>query len=363
MNNVVRTVIKPVRANCLGCHAKAGGGDAVKRGDLALASGNTTDANYDVHMATSRGNLVCQNCHTFTAHRVVGRGVDLRPQDTTADLSCSTGTCHPTKSNLTNSHTTYDTSHHVGRVACASCHLPRYAKDATDVAPTPTNPTELTETHRDWTVPEWSAVNNRYEPTPTKAGNLIPKYLFWDGTSWGNNAFNTAVIDPATGNYKISRPNGGINTANTKLYPFKYKTAKQPLANGKLVTPTVATYFSNGVYDPAVQGGLTYMGMTGAAYTNVTTDEYQLLNHQIPAKAAVLACTACHGTTTQINLPALGYALKAAESVVCTQCHQQRGNKGWQSVHSGHVGSRLIDCSMCHNFSRATERGLTIGIQ
>jgi hypothetical protein len=192
-------------------------------------------------------------------------------------------------------------------------------------------------------------------PPPT------PKYLFWDGTSWGNNAFNAAVLDPATGNYKVSRPNGGINTANTKLYPFKFKTASQPLAGGKLVTPKVATYFSLGVYDTAVQDGLAYMGMPGAAYTTVTTDEYQVLNHQIPpASGNVLSCNQCHPqtTTTVMQLKTMGYALKAAESVVCTQCHGSETNPGFASVHSRHVDSYKYDCSFCHNFSRATERGL-----
>jgi hypothetical protein len=218
--------------------------------------------------------------------------------------------------------------------------------------------------HRDWTLPEWSTVNNRYEPTQEKLGNQIPKYLFWDGTSWGNNAFDAAVLDPATGNYKVSRPNGAINgPVGTKLYPFKYKTAFQPLANGKLVTPKVATYFSTANYDQAVQDGLAYMGMAGAPYTTVTTDEYQLLNHQIPQVSNVLACASCHGSTTQMNLPAMGYVLKAAESVVCSQCHAQRNNPGF-SIHTKHVNSsRKVDCSMCHNFSRAAERGLIIGIQ
>jgi DnaJ-class molecular chaperone len=106
------------------------------------------------------------------------------------------------------------------------------------------------------------------------------------------------------------------------------------------------------------------MGMPGAAYTTVTTDEYQVLNHQIPpASGNVLACNSCHGSTTQINLPALGYALKAAQSVVCTQCHGSETNPGFASVHSKHVDSEKIDCSMCHTFSRAAERGLTIGIK
>ena len=364
MNQVVRTVVKPTRTNCLQCHAKAGGGDAVKRGDLALASGITADANYDVHMATSRGNFACQKCHTFTAHRVAGRGSDLRPLDSPTALTCSSSNCHPTKNSLTSGHASTDTSHHISRVACQTCHLPKYAKDATDVAPTASNPMELTETHRTWESSEWNATLNRYEPVPTKAGDLIPKYQFWNGTSWGSNAFDTAVVDPATGNFKISRPVGTISgPAGTKLYPFKYKTARQPLANGKLVTLKTATFFSNGVYDTAVQDGLAYMGMAGAPYTTVTTDEYQVLNHQIPTKADVLTCSACHPNVSATRMKLItnyGYALKAPASTVCTQCHGMESIPDYQSLHSKHVTSERFDCSFCHTFSRATERSLSL---
>ena len=53
MDEAARTVHDPVRNNCLKCHAKAGGGDAVKRGDLILAQAATTDTNFDVHMSNT----------------------------------------------------------------------------------------------------------------------------------------------------------------------------------------------------------------------------------------------------------------------------------------------------------------------
>jgi hypothetical protein len=358
MNLVLQKAnIKPVRANCLGCHAKAGGGDAVKRGDIALANGTTSDTLYDTHMAKGNGgDIKCQGCHKFTAHRVSGRGSDIRPEDSTVEATCATATCHPTKQSLTSSHTTTSTSHHVSRVACQTCHIPIYAKNASD-----TTNTEATETNRDWRVSEWNATLNRYEPTPTKANNLIPRYAHWNGTSWGNNAGDLAVLDATTGAYKISRPNGAINDpAGTKLYPFKYKTANQPLANGKLVTPKVATYFATGVYDSAVQDGLTYMGMPGAPYTTVTTDEYQVLNHQVPTSAGnVLACSACHPytTATRINLKNMGYAAKKPLSDLCNDCHSLKTYtpSNWNSFHQEHHESRSYDCSNCHNFSRSGE--------
>jgi hypothetical protein len=52
----------PTRKNCIGCHAKAGGGDNVKHGDLSTDLVATT-REYDVHMGTDGANLVCVDCH------------------------------------------------------------------------------------------------------------------------------------------------------------------------------------------------------------------------------------------------------------------------------------------------------------
>ena len=56
-DSMVRNIHEPTRANCLACHAKAGGGDGVKRGDLSLALINNSDENFDVHMNSAEGNL------------------------------------------------------------------------------------------------------------------------------------------------------------------------------------------------------------------------------------------------------------------------------------------------------------------
>ncbi|MCK7503093.1 MAG: chitobiase/beta-hexosaminidase C-terminal domain-containing protein [Desulfobacterales bacterium] len=177
MNTAVKTVHTPKRDNCLQCHAKAGGGDAFKRGDIALASGTTSDRNYDVHMSSTGGNLNCTQCHTTQDHRVAGRGSDLRPNDLAVDVNCTQ--CHTTKGTSTG-HATAEVNRHVARIACQTCHIPVYAKNASDTAAT-----EATETHRDLTQPEWNAAASRYEPRVTLANNLVPVYRFWDKTSWG----------------------------------------------------------------------------------------------------------------------------------------------------------------------------------
>jgi mono/diheme cytochrome c family protein len=71
-----------------------------------------------------------------------------------------------------------------------------------------------------------------------------------------------------------------------------------------------------------------------------------------------LTCAACHGVTARMNLKAdLGYALKAPESSVCSQCHEREGNPGFQPLHAKHVTDKQYDCSRCHAFARP-ERGL-----
>ena len=358
MDQAVQTVTKPTRSTCLQCHAKGGGGDNFKRGDLALAHGATTDAAFDVHMATTRGNLACQDCHVTNSHKMAGRGSDLRPKDSAAAISCSTTTCHPAKGSLTSGHSTSSINHHVGRVSCQACHIRSYAKNASD-----TTATEATEIFRTWQTSVWNATLNRYEPTITLANNLTPKYAYWNGTSWGSNLLDNPVMDPATGAYKVSRPNGAINDpVGTKLYPFKYKTSEVPFNTdrNKLISVDTSIYFNTGIVADAINQGMVNMGFSaGEPYSWVKTDEYQLITHEVPTAAGnVLACADCHKNTTRMNLPAMGYALKAAKSIVCSQCHGDKSYSDYILVHDKHVTSQRYDCSFCHNFSRAAERGL-----
>ena len=97
MDQAVQTVHMPERSNCVQCHAKGGGGDNNKRGDMALAHATTTDRNFDVHMSSTGANLTCQQCHTTQNHRIAGRGSDLRQTDLDVKVNCSTATCHTNK--------------------------------------------------------------------------------------------------------------------------------------------------------------------------------------------------------------------------------------------------------------------------
>jgi hypothetical protein len=354
MDQAVQTVHKPVRSNCLQCHAKAGGGDAYKRGDITLAHGNTTDTTFDRHMAIGSGgsNLQCQSCHKVSNHRIAGRGSDLAPTDYDFPMGCSTTECHTTKGSPAG-HTTQAVNRHIDRVACQTCHIRTYGKNASDSAAS-----EATEYHRDWSLSHFNSVTGLWHPTSYLMNNLIPIYRFWNKYSTNYLLYDVTARNPLTGNYTTSKPIGTINdlTTASKLYPFKYKTAYQPIATNLKVLIAVDTsvYWATGNYLAAVAAGIANMGFSSnTPYTFVNTETNQLITHGVPPAAQVLTCNECHGSTAQMNLPNIGYQLKNSRQMVCTQCHGWEDDQmGFVEFHQKHVQEERQGCSWCHNFSR-----------
>jgi hypothetical protein len=358
LNRAVRTVHLPERSNCLSCHAKAGGGDAVKRGDLALATGSTADVRFDRHMSTAGADLNCQACHVTRNHRIAGRGSDLRQTDLDVEMACSN--CHTDKTTASG-HSQAAINRHVARVACQTCHIPTYAKNASDTAAN-----EATEISRTWLRSDSTAAP--YHPATVKANNRVPKYRFWNRYSYNYVLRATARKDPATGGFPTSRPDGGVDdtSPDNKLYPFKYKTAVQPMRTStrELIALDTSVYFRSADAttraDTAVKAGLKNMGYPeDDAYHWVKTDTFQLLNHQVSPSGQALNCSACHGSTRRMDLKGeLGYGLKGSQAVTCTQCHRSKNeNLNFNQMHTKHVSDKRYDCAWCHGFSRP-ERGL-----
>ena len=354
-DQMVKNVHRPTRATCLSCHAKAGGGDGVKRGDLSLATATNSDPAFDIHMNTNGADLNCQACHKFKKHKTIGKGSDLRPTDDIArgsEVSCLT--CHSDK-NTPSGHVTARINDHVARVACQTCHIPTYAKVATEV-------------HRDWrTHHDGSAadgVSGPGHPHTEKLSDLIPVYAFWNRKSdnylLGDDASRT--YDANLNTYPTSRPIGDVNGAASKLYPFKYKTADQPktLSDHRLIALDTYEYLKvSGDVEESVKSGLVAMGYPSTEpYEWVSTDTYQMLNHGINPASGALQCDDCHGIGGRIDLSGkLGYQLKASQAIVCRQCHGPEDQEGFYALHDEHVRNEQIECSSCHTFSRP-ERGL-----
>ncbi len=354
MDTAVRTVHKPTRANCVQCHAKAGGGDAVKRGDLALASADTADTHYDVHLSRNGADLACQDCHVPQNHRFPGKGSDLRPTDLDVVLECGNSGCHGAAP-----HDSGDLNRHTAKVACQTCHIPVYAKNAND-----STATEATEINRSWQAGTEHAAPP-YHPVLTKANDLVPEYKHWKRRRDNYLLGDVIHPNPQTGTYQTSVPQGAVNDADSKLYPFKYKTSDYPLrtASNQLIALDTSVFFATADADAAAISGLENMGFDpNDEYDWVTTDTYQLLNHQVSPTDAALSCNNCHLNTARMDLQnGLGFAPKNKDRNTCSSgCHRADKAREWsfgnwsdfREYHSKHREERAA-CSSCHNFNRS----------
>jgi len=354
MDKAVQTVHKPVRSTCLNCHAKAGGGDAVKRGDLALASGNTKDIHYDVHMSQNGADLNCQDCHITQNHHIAGKGSDIRPTDLDIPVDCANSSCHDTKP-----HGSKELNRHLNKVACQTCHIPVFGKNASDSIAS-----EATEIHRSWQAGSEHEMSPKH-PVLTKANNIIPIYKFWN--RYSDNYILGDVIQPdkVTGTYTTSKPEGSVNDPNSKLYPFKYKTSDYPLheASGRLIALDTSVFFATADADAAAISGLQNMIELGMDATEndaikwVTTDTYQLLNHQVSPSDDALRCQQCHLNNDRMNLQQeFGYAPVDANPFTCSEgCHSGKKAAEWKigyysDFKDGHKKhhEKKVSCNKCH---------------
>ncbi|HEY4761327.1 MAG TPA: hypothetical protein VIH42_12160 [Thermoguttaceae bacterium] len=350
--SLARTVTRPNNATCVTkCHAKAGGSDGAKRGDIASNMVNPSTT-VDVHLSSSgTAKLTCISCHAGTGHQIPGRGDDMRGEDIGAVVKKCVD-CHATMGTSTG-HGTSTTqrqaaNRHVanGKVDCTGCHIDSFGKGVS------------TEMSRDWTAPVWNPAGcegqGAYIGHEVRGSNVIPEFRFWNKTSWvydrnGTAGLTTDLID---GGLAMSYPLGTM--ADGKLYPFKVHTSKNPIDSSSGKTNfDVMKQFMTGCFDQAAISGLSYIGESGA-YTWTNNKAFQLITHGVAPKITANNCTKCHVTnfdTSVISkLDKLGYKTAKPSSDLCNDCHSYESTTGFTSVHDRHRGR--VNCSSCHSFSR-----------
>ncbi|HEX8987729.1 MAG TPA: tetrathionate reductase family octaheme c-type cytochrome, partial [Rhodocyclaceae bacterium] len=131
---VAQNVGKTSRTTCGSCHFFGAGANGTKHGDLDAALQNP-EKYLDVHMDRNGLNFTCATCHQTHDHEVAGsryrmaaaldgpphiRGKD--DKEPASCQSCHGSRPHPARMAKLNEHTK--------RVACQTCHIPEYARDA-----------------------------------------------------------------------------------------------------------------------------------------------------------------------------------------------------------------------------------------
>jgi len=263
----------PPRYTCVACHARAGGDDNVKHGDIndrfKLAAPTNPDAdpntyltrNEDVHMGVDPkatgtqpkgGNMSCVACHQVdkdAAGNVQSHGIGgfmYHSVDEGVMKDCTD--CHPDRTSIhaaTSAAVVVNLSAHT-RLACQTCHIPAIARKVS--------------TYTDW---RWSmAGRTRPAGCPTEplgTGNR-PTWVNIKGCfTWGtsvrpvlrfyNGKWNRRVMGvsdkfaTATGTaaspVDLGSPAATYKDADAMIYPFKKMTGNQPAA--PTADPAVST--------------------------------------------------------------------------------------------------------------------------
>ena len=347
LDEAARNVKLPSNGACLNCHTKAGGGNNFKRGDLGEPQRNPS-RNFDVHLASAENGgagLGCVDCHQTSAHRIAGRGSDLRPLDSPTPVNCQN--CH-----TSTPHNDTDLDRHTARVNCTVCHIPLFSK---------TIPTDM---NRDYSQPgDLVGATGLYEPHITKQAQVIPEYAFFNGTSTFY-VFGSEAVPGANGRISMSAPVGSVTDPTSKIYAFKRHTGAQPIdpVTRRLYPLKIGLFFASNDLDSAVRSGAEAVGWAYNGYEFAQTERYMGLFHEVRPHEYALNCADCHNGGSRLNFAALGYTPKTTHSngrPLCSACHEDESDE-WSAsvlfdrVHARHVDRQRLDCSECHIFNAAS---------
>lgn len=294
-----RSVAMPDRKNCGACHFYAGGGDAVKNGDID-SSLIRPSRDHDIHMGGS-ADMTCQECHLTRDHRISGASTFTASNE--GRVSCQD--CHRDPHRDSNSRNLLDT--HTRTLACQTCHIPFFAKGQA--------------TKMSW---DWSTVGKEVEPeeqygkenfarhkgTFVWGKDVVPAYAWYNGKIT-RYLKGDKIKDPSRV-VTISKPVGDIKDRNSKIFPFKRFTGKQPM-DGKFKYLSIFQNYGGlwshydwqrALEDGAKASGLPYSG----SFEFVSTEFYGSINHEVAPKENALKCGDCHfGRNKRLDWKALGY--------------------------------------------------------
>ena len=344
LNVVARSISisgTPTRKNCINCHAKAGGGDNVKHGDLSTDMISTT-REYDVHMGVNGANMVCVDCHGANHNPNNGEvnhgnaGMSLHSVNEGEMKQCSD--CHGGQVSIhagSSVATTFENGKHA-RLACQVCHIPAIAR--------------AISTKTEW---YWSDAGQDIDPVPVDPATGRPTYDKKKGTFvWSNDVRPT--LRYANGKWErkvigvndkydeepiaLGDPVGDHNDPEAMIYPFKLMIGNQPVDPetrtvlvphlfGKAGGPN--PYWVKYDWAAALADGAAYTGQDYSG-THKFADTTMLLsvNHEVAPKEKALGmggiqggCMDCH-TNDSIDWQALGWSadpLKGGERNATTQ--------------------------------------------
>jgi octaheme c-type cytochrome (tetrathionate reductase family) len=329
LNVVARSIAlgaDPTRKACIGCHAKAGGGDNVKHGDISTDMIATT-REYDVHMGVDGGNFKCTACHGANHNPVTGAvnhgnaGMSLHSVNEGEMKVCSD--CHGDQLAIhadTSAADLINPGWHE-RLACQTCHIPAIARKIS--------------TKTEW---YWADAGQNVDPIPVDPATGRPTYDKKKGTFvWSNNVRPTLrysngnwtrmVINASDGYgtepIQLAEPQGSYSDPDAMIYPFKLMVGNQVVdpVNKTLMVPHLFggaggpnPYWGKYDWNLALQDGSAYTGQPySGTYGFASTEMLLSVNHEVAPKEQALGygplpdgCLDCHNSS-HIDWQELGW--------------------------------------------------------
>jgi octaheme c-type cytochrome (tetrathionate reductase family) len=322
----VRQGSKPTRKACMSCHAKAGGGDNVKHGDLATTIVNTT-REYDVHMGTDGADLSCVACHGPNHDPETGEishgiaGMPLHSVNEGVMKQCTD--CHGARDPIhagSSVEPLFAEGWH-DNLACQVCHIPAIARNIStkvewywsdagqDISPIPTDPDSN---------PPNRPTYDKKKGTFVWANNVRPTLRFSNGY-WNRKVINVSDSYDSVP-IDLGSPVGDYTDSKAMIYPFKLMVGDQPvdLGNKTVMVPHLFKTRNGpnpywGIYDwnlslidGAAYTGQEYSGTFGFEETTMLLT----VNHEVAPKEKAYGmdseCGDCHASSA-IDWQALGW--------------------------------------------------------
>jgi len=285
-----RIVAVPSKDQCLLCHAYSGGGPGFKRPNLEPSLlGPFTDENQDVHLA--RG-VSCTDCHVFKRHDVALRSPDTWARGDSEVPECTD--CHQRRHTKPVVGWILNTFH-PEKVACQTCHIPRYAKK------TPT------DVFRDWSRLVFDPERRSWSPAIEKGLNLRPEFHWWNEKTRIAYLYpEPAEVEEGTLVYQkpAGRPAWRKNpikfATEGLIFPFKVHEARIPFDPGaeQPIPVRLGPVFSSGKLEEGIEAGARVTGLNfSGGY--VTMVRYMAINHGVEPAENALFCFDCHGPTVR----------------------------------------------------------------
>ncbi len=310
---VAQSVKLPGRNNCGACHFYGGGGDNVKHGDLSSALFKPT-RDVDVHMGEDGENFACGICHVGEGHEwagsryapiakdTAGRGKPGLPRQTATCESCHDNQPHG-KLGLMG----IKLNDHTDRVACATCHVPAFARGGV-----------ATKVEWDWRTAgrtrngegfrEEGYVQGNGEARHTYksikgnfkyAENVIPEYVWFNGKE--DYTLVTTQFDPSKP-VEINHLEGSASDPGSRIWPFKRMVTYQPYDKGNntlvymhLWGDDKDAFWGNYNFGRAIKHGMDDFDLPySGEYGFVKTYSYWPIVHMVAPKEKALACRECH---------------------------------------------------------------------